>query len=188
MTDLRVSQGPLEVLYAPDITVKVSQAALELVIRGMSGADTTQTWLQVSQAVVEVLVPFEQEPVVEPGTSFGPLIWAEFSAPDATTHVWAPVDLPDPSTYYHGFKSAKILGFGPVVRALSDENGDYESQRFEVVLSDIDRTIRGWLGTEATRLLVNKLLVMRMISDTGRRALERPRTVAIGLVRSYRLH
>ena len=143
---------------------------------------------RLAQTVVEVLMPYEPEIIVVTAESFGPLVWAEFSAPDASTHVWAPVDLPDPSTYYHGFKSAKILGFGPVVRALSDENGDYESQRFEVVLSDIDRTIRGWLGTEATRLLVNKLLVMRMISDTGRRALERPRTVAIGLVRSYRLH
>jgi len=135
-----------------------------------------------------VLMPYEPEEVVIVGESFGPLVWVEFAAPDNTTHVWAPVDLPDPSTYYHGFKSAKILGFGPTVRALSDENGDYESQRFEVTIADVDRTVRGWLGTEATRLLVNKLLVMRMISDAGRRALERPRTVALGLVRAYRLH
>lgn len=172
---------------APTMSLRVSQAVVKVLMRG-SGGVTTQTTVRVSHAVLKVIVPFEMEPVITPGESFGPLVWAEFAGPDDATHVWAPVDLPDPSTYYHGFKSAKILGFGPVARALSDENGDYESQRFEVTLSDIDRTIRTWLGTDATRLLVNKLLVLRMISDTGRRALERPRTVAIGLVRTYRLH
>lgn len=187
MTDLQVSQGPVEVLYAPVIDVRVSQAPIEILMSGMSGAATTATRLLVSQAALEVLLPFEMEPIVDPATSFGPLLWVEFAAPDSTTHVWAEVDLPDPSTYYHGWKAAKLIGLGPIKRALSDEDGDYEAQRFEVTITDIDRTVRAWLGSEATRVLVNRLLVMRMISDEGRRALERPRTVAIGLVRSYRL-
>jgi hypothetical protein len=128
----------------------------------------------------------EVEPEI--GQSFGPLIWAEFAAPDGTTHVWAPVDLPDPDSYYHGYKSPKLITAGRVVRALSDEQGEYQGQTFEITISDIDKVIRSFLGrTDAQRHLINRLLVLRMISEEDWRAKRTPRTVAIGKVRRYTL-
>jgi hypothetical protein len=47
------------------------------------------------------------------------------------------------------------------------------------------RTILG--RTDAARHITNTLVVMRMISDEARRQQLTPRTVAIGIVRSYEL-
>lgn len=122
------------------------------------------------------------------GESFGPLVWAEWTGSDAAKRVWASVDLPDPASYYEGFKEAKLLTPGTVSRELSDEKGEYQSQSFSVTVDDSDYDIRTLLGQNDTRrLIINTLIVMRMISDEDRRALLTPRTVGIGLVRGYTL-
>ena len=121
-------------------------------------------------------------------TSYDVLTWAEIETPVGTTALAAPVDVADPGTYYGGYKPPTLLGCGPVRRALSDDEGQYESQRFTVTLSDQARTWRTYLGTpSAARLVLNKRLVVRLLDDTTRRAAGDPRTVAIGLVRSYEL-
>jgi hypothetical protein len=128
----------------------------------------------------------EVEPEI--GQSFGPLVWVEWEGSDGTTRVWAPVDLPDPDSYYHGYKAPKLLSAGRVVRALSDEQGEYQGQTFEVTVDDIDRDIRTLLGaSDNRRHLLNSRVVMRMISEADWRAKRTPRTVAIGNVRNYRL-
>jgi len=128
----------------------------------------------------------EFEPEV--GGNFGPLLWAEWTGPDSTRRYWAVVDLPDPATYYGGYKAPKLIEAGVVARALSDEDGTYQSQRFSATFSDIDYEVRTLLGqADYRRLLVNTQLVLRMISDPDRRALLTPRTVAVGLVRGYTL-
>lgn len=129
----------------------------------------------------------EVEPEI--GQSFGPLVWVEWEGSDDTIRVWAPVDLPDPSTYYHGYKAPKLLGAGRVVRALSDEQGEYQGQTFEITINDTNRDIRTLLGvSDNRRHLLNTRLVMRMISQADWRARRVPRTVAIGKLRNYRLH
>lgn len=121
--------------------------------------------------------------------SFGPLVWVEWEGSDDTIRVWAPVDLPDPSTYYHGYKAPKLLSAGRVVRALSDEQGEYQGQTFEITVQDTDRDLRTLLGlSDGRRHLLNTRMVMRMISQADWRARRVPRTVAIGQVRNYRLH
>lgn len=133
--------------------------------------------------------PDTSEVAPEIAQSFGPLVWVEWEGSDDTIRVWAPVDLPDPSTYYHGYKAPKLLSAGRVVRALSDEQGEYQGQTFEVTVSDVDGDLRTLLGlTDGRRHLLNTRMVMRMISQDDWRARRVPRTVAIGQVRNYRLH
>lgn len=136
-------------------------------------------------ATVDAGDPIEE--VFEPGQSFGPLVWVEVVGPDDEVYVSAPVTLADPATYYHGYKAPKLLSVGRIARALSDELGQYESQRFSVSLDDMDRQWRSWLGDLDTRLILNKRVTVRMISETAWRQKLRPRTVALGLIRDYRL-
>ena len=129
----------------------------------------------------------EVEPEI--AQSFGPLVWVEWGGSDDAIRVWAPVDLPDPSTYYHGYKTPWLLSAGKVVRALSDEQGEYQGQTFDVTVNDTSRDLRTLLGTsDDRRHLLNTRGVMRMISQDDWRAKLVPRTVAIGKLRNYRLH
>lgn len=122
------------------------------------------------------------------GVSEAPVLWAELEQPDDTLVLVAPVGLPDGATYYHGWKAAALLAAGRIRRALSDDEGQYEVQRFDVTLSDVSRTWRTWLGQPSTDAVVlNHRVVVRLASDAWRRAELRPRTVAIGLIRGYRL-
>ena len=180
-TDLRVTHAPVEVLYSTTAALRVTHVPVEVVWH-------ERPPLLVTHVPIEVLYPTYSEETFEVGDSFGPLVWAELENPDGTTTVHAPVDLPDAPTYYHGYKGPSLLGAGRIRRALSDESGQYESQRFTVDLDDTARTWRALLGQpSAARLLLNKRVVVRMVSDPGRRAQQRPRTVALGLIRSYEL-
>lgn len=112
------------------------------------------------------------------------LVWAEIAL-DTGTVVYAKVDLPDPATYYGGFKFGRLLGVGQIKRSLSDRMGNYEAAEFSVLLSDADRVLRGFLGTSASKWFLNRFVTIRMISDQGRRALDVPRVVALGYLRDY---
>ena len=193
----RVTQVGVEYADGQEAAARVTQVGVEYADGQTATARITQFGLEyagpriiptyVTQFGIEYALPYV-EAAWEPGDSFGPLIWAELAEPTGGTYVAAPVDLPDPASYYHGYKAPTLLGAGRVRRALSDEAGQYEAQRFTVTLDDRDRRWRTYLGArDLTRLLLNRRVVCRMISDTGRRALLRPRTVAIGLVRSYTL-
>jgi hypothetical protein len=161
--------------------------ATRLAIRLRKEGTSTTAW---TGGAVQYYQPLEtDEATPEIGQSFGPLVWVEWESTDGTTRVWAPVDLPDPDGYYHGYKSPKLIMAGRVVRALSDEQGEYQGQTFDVTISDQDRDIRTLLGrTDDRRHLLNSRMVMRMISEADWRAKLTPRTVAIGQVRNYRLH
>ena len=124
------------------------------------------------------------------GTTFGPLIWIEFYNPATEAVIaHAKVDLNDSITYYKGQKFGKILSMDRVVRALSsDDDGVPEGQRWGATYDDNDRYFRNILGrSDFRRLILNGNVKMRMISNRGRLALEIPRTVALGLIRNYRL-
>lgn len=93
-----------------------------------------------------VVVPQEEEAVFT--SDVQGLCWVEIyhcdEQGDDQVFVHAQVDLNDPSTYYGGYKSPRVLAWGDVVRALSDERGEYESSEFTWIESDTDRLIRGW--------------------------------------------
>ena len=191
-----LTQHHLEVGGSQSGAVRLTQHHLETANRHSAPVRLTQEYVEVgmprpvpvwvTQEYLEIAYPYVEE-VFEPGQSFGPLVWVEVLGPDGDTRAYAPVALPDPSTYYWGWKPPALLNVGRVARALSDEDGQYESQRFSTTLDDMDRQWRIWLGDMATRLILNKRVVLRMISEPAWRAKLRPRTVALGLIRDYRL-
>lgn len=118
------------------------------------------------------------------------LSWVELTHVDSAgadeTFLWAPVDLTDPSTYYGGFKEGRVLGFGEINRGLSDKRGQYESAEWTWVQSDTDRLVRGMLDNVNQRNFLNKMALIRMIDDEGRRAFRKPRLLVRGIVRDVR--
>ena len=112
----------------------------------------------------------------------------DFAAADFT-YLWAAVDLNDPSTYYGGYKEARVLQFGPFERALSDSRGRHEAASFTWRVSDHDRLIRDLLDAVNIdpRVWINRNVAMRTVDDVSRRALQRPRLVARGVIREQKL-
>lgn len=102
-----------------------------------------------------------------------------------TLYKWSKVDLPDPPQYYGGFKEPRLLKAGQYMRALSDRKGDFESATFDFTVSDHDRLVRGLLAGATSRYFINKTVIIRTISDAGRRALQTAKIVAIGIIRDY---
>ena len=55
------------------------------------------------------------------------LVWMEFTPSDGQPRVWSQIALPDPSEDYGGFKDPRVLSWGTVIRALSEErSGEFE--------------------------------------------------------------
>jgi hypothetical protein len=88
--------------------------------------------------------------------------------------------LPDPASYYRGWKEPRVLEWGKIRRALSGFNGEYETSDFQLTCTDTDYLLRTLDDDED---LVDSHAVVRMIDDVGRRALQTPRVVYRGLVR-----
>lgn len=153
---------------------------------GSSGSQVGQTshWFAFAvSGIIEVTTPeveFESADV-----SIG-LTWVEFTDKADVLHVSSKIELPDPSTYYGGFKEHRVTSWGQIVRALSDRAGQYEGGEFSWVWSDTDRAIRAMLDAESTRVFLNRPVTVRMIDDVNRRLLATPRTMWKGLVRSYK--
>lgn len=114
------------------------------------------------------------------------LTWVEHTDAADNLRVSSGVQLPDPAGYYGGDKEGEIVSWGPIRRALSDYRGQPESTSFWWEVSDTARYWRGKLATEATSTLINTPVVIRMISDQARRALQLARTIVRGLVRRYK--
>jgi hypothetical protein len=131
--------------------------------------------------------PLVAIPYVDPEYQFSGdaavLVWAEFTDAQNTGYYWSKVALADPAAYYGGYKDASILEWGEIQRALSDYRGAYEGATFACTRSDTDRLLRGLLGAAATRVMFGRPILIRSISDAGRRALQTPRTLARGIVR-----
>lgn len=109
------------------------------------------------------------------------LTWMIVTTRSGTQYVWSDRPLPDPSTYYLGWKAPRVMQWGAIRRALSDFlTGQYETTDFKVTLTDTDRLLR---QLDADAQLVNATIAVYMISDKGRRALETAKTVYRGVIR-----
>jgi hypothetical protein len=165
-------------------------------VRKQNGTETTS----IGNCFAEILytpgapdeIDFGSDAVADgylSGESIG-LSWLEWTHVDAAgaakTYVWAPVDLPDPTSYFGGFKEGRLESFGEFKRALSDKTGQPESAQFSWRATDTDRLIRGLLAGQATRFFVNRMVAIRMISDADRRTQQTPRLVARGVIRKYK--
>jgi hypothetical protein len=169
MGDARISQAPVETLLEEAAgSARVSQAPAEV----LRGPEPT-VLARVSQGVIEVLLvgvagepPPPDEPLVLVGTTY------------------ASVDLPDPSSYYLGFKDGRVLSFGTATRTLSDLTGQWSANDLSCSLADTDRSVRNVL-TQAKGLRETPVIV-RMISDADRRAQLTPTVVFRGALRGWR--
>ncbi len=108
------------------------------------------------------------------------LTWIILTTRTGAQYVWADRPLPDPDTYYLGWKEPRALAWGKITRALSNVlTGQYENAVFTVDLDDTDRLLR---GLDDDRELIGASVVVYMITDVGRRALETPKTVFRGTI------
>lgn len=161
-------------------------AASDTYLDGLESASLERgTWKKFFDGLSGVYL-FEVAPIIDQSFTgeLVPLIWAELAL-DTGTYVFAKVDLPDPATYYGGFKEARILSVGAIERALSDRLGNYEAAQFQITFTDADRRLRGLLGSNASKWFLNRFVTLRMISDENRRELKIPRVVGIGYLRDY---
>ncbi len=108
------------------------------------------------------------------------LTWIILTTRTGLQYVWSDRALPDPSTYYLGWKEPRVLAWGKISRALSNVlTGQYENAVFTVDLDDTDRLLR---GLDDDRDLIGASVLVHMISDVGRRARLVARTVFRGLI------
>lgn len=134
----------------------------------------------------EILDPVEVEfdATADQAGRTRPLIWVNWYLDDDSVESYAMVALPDPSTYYGGYKRPLILSFGEIRRALSDRVGHYEGSKWSWVASDLDPRIRTLLAGLTTRYnFLNRDIVGRMINDADRRAGLIPRVIFRGTLR-----
>jgi len=108
------------------------------------------------------------------------LTWLILTTRTGAIYVWADRPLPDPSTYYHGWKEPRVITWGKIRRACSQVlTGQYENADLTVELDDTDRLLR---GLDDARDLIGASVTVHMITDPGRRVLDTPRTVFRGKV------
>jgi hypothetical protein len=166
--------GTVTPLYA-----RATQVVLEVFgARPAALARATQVVLEVFGTTPEMTFPRDLSGDIL-------VAWIEFTDAQGTTHVWSDVALPDPATYYFGNKDARVTRWGTIRRSLSDDLGEYVGSEFSFTVSDADHAIRTLLADAATRAFTNRAIVTRMITDAGRRALQRPRDVFVGALRDY---
>lgn len=172
------------VVYFTPITKAVFNA-LQFGVRVKTGGST----LTLENLFLEVVGPNApaQESVFDPDaiSQIG-LTWVEFTDSADALKVWANVALPDPATYFGGYKEPRVVEWGSIRRGLSDVNGTYEGTAWSWILNDTDRTIRALLAGDLTKWFVNRSVTGRAITDTLRRALALPRTIFRGVVRDFK--
>ncbi len=108
------------------------------------------------------------------------LTWMIVTTRSGTQYVWSDRPLPDPASYYLGWKEPRVMQWGAIRRALSGFDGQYETSDFTVTLSDTDRLLR---QLDADAQLVNATVAVYMIDDPGRRLLSKAKTVYRGVIR-----
>jgi hypothetical protein len=115
-----------------------------------------------------------------------PLTWVEFLDVKNTLEVWSKIALPDPSTYFGGFKDHIVQNWGTITRGLSDRRGQYEGAEWNFTVADTDGRVRNKLGNFSTQYFTGRGITARMIDDTSRRLQLSPRTVVKGFINRYR--
>jgi hypothetical protein len=103
--------------------------------------------------------------------------WIETGDIGGTIYRWAKVGIP------HGNpKTPRVLSFGSLTRALSDDKGGFEGSAMTITLSDYDRTLR---GLQATQTLLNKTVTVYVADEATIAANGTPWKVFRGVVRDF---
>jgi hypothetical protein len=152
-----------------------SVLTLQVTVPNVSGLNATLMFNPVPATPVKMLgvaiglLPVPIDPIIPP-------------QPTILAKVWAQHALPDPEPYYHGWKEPRVLEWGPIRRALSDINGQYEGSVWTWLVDDVDHSIRTLAGDYQ---LFNARITGRCIMDPDRRQLKTPRTIFRGLLRNW---
>jgi hypothetical protein len=183
--DVRIPQEVLEVFsqVEPPTDVRVTHGLLEVV-----SADQAND-VRVTQQVVEVFSRNVVDPCAAPlegedlSAAQEPLLWAEWDPGDGGgVRAYAETDHNDDLDYYFGYKPPRLLAISDIRRAAAGAAWDYEVGRFDVLLEDSPRDVRGILASANGRYWPGKHLRVRMVSDPGRRAKVTPYLCAYGTV------
>ena len=137
---------------------------------------------RATQLTVEIIRQ-RREVLFADATVFVGITWIEVTTRSGAFYVWSDRPLPDPITYYGGWKAPRVIQWGRIRRALSGFDGQYETSDFSVTFSDTDRLLR---GLDDAGELLNATVIVRMITDEGRRALQTPRVAYRGIIREAR--
>ena len=99
--------------------------AVDLGFYGMFGQNTN---LVIESGIDDgpPIEPEEPEAVFDPNEAPIGLTWIEFTDHDGHRHVWSSIALPDPVSYFGGFKEHRVIEFGVIRRGLSNIDGQYE--------------------------------------------------------------
>ena len=93
-------------------------------LQKVSGATSTGPYIYEFEFKIDG--PEEPEIVFDPDEAPIGLTWIEFIDSDGALHVWSNLALPDPATYFGGFKEHRVIEFGVIRRGLSNIDGQYE--------------------------------------------------------------
>jgi hypothetical protein len=194
-SEINGAQFGLEVVSSSD-TIRLSQMPLEVMY--LDGGSTTLQ--KVTQVVVIVgtdeYADEDQPPATSACTGGGTVAsgsnpsdgtaistssklhaWIETSSIGGTVYRWAKVGIP-----YGNPKTPRVLSFGSLTRALSDDKGGFESSAMTILLSDYDRTLR---GLHATQTLLNKSITVYVADEATIVAGGNPWKVFRGVVRDF---
>jgi hypothetical protein len=119
------------------------------------------------------------------------LVWVELHHVDANgddkVYAWSRVHIQDPSTFYYGVKYAKVLSYSAIRRHLSGPEGTLEHGTFTVKLSDADGLINSFMTNDHQKWLINRTVVIRAMTESGRATAATPRTLMIGKIKNYEI-
>src|SRR5216683_7771992 len=184
-----VTQTQAEIFATGDPSAIATQTSVEAFGLSTPSAFGTQTYAEVfgspppsaieTQIYAEIFGEVRQAVFTNADIFIG-IVWMELTTRSGVQYVWSDRRLPDPSSYYLGNKEPRVIEWQRIRRAFSGMNGEYETSDFGVTLSDTDRLLR---ELDKENELVNATVIVRMITDPGRRRLERPRVVYRGVVR-----
>jgi len=184
-----VTQTQAEIFATGDPSAIATQTSVEAFGLSTPSAFGTQTYAEVfgspppsaieTQIYAEIFGEVRQAVFTNADIFIG-IVWMELTTRSGVQYVWSDRRLPDPSSYYLGNKEPRVIEWQRIRRAFSGMNGEYETSDFGVTLSDTDRLLR---ELDKENELVNATVIVRMITDPGRRRLERPRVIYRGMVR-----
>src|SRR5688572_23252681 len=78
----------------------------------------------------------------------------------ATTYRWAPRPYADSGSW----KEGRLASWGPIVRALSDDDGHYNVSTTQVVVDDTDGLLRGLLAASTTQYFTGREASIYLLS------------------------
>jgi hypothetical protein len=103
--------------------------------------------------------------------------WIETGSIGGTVYRWSKVGIP-----YGQPKTPRVLSFGNLTRALSDDKGGFEGSSMTITLSDYDRTLR---GLHATQTLLNQMITVYVADAATIASGGTPWKVFRGVVRDF---